>query len=99
MIRKIRCFIVVFALSLPGLNAPAQAKEPVDLLLALAADVSRSIDADKFKLIAELAFPSSGAKQNVNCDRHATKKREPSMGPPNGVRGLTHRQGESSHES
>jgi Protein of unknown function (DUF1194) len=53
MTRTIRCFIVAFVLSLSGWNAHAQAKEPVDLLLALAADVSRSIDADKFKLQRE----------------------------------------------
>jgi Protein of unknown function (DUF1194) len=49
---KIRCFIVAFVLCLSGWNA-AQAREPVDLLLALAADVSRSIDPDKFKLQRE----------------------------------------------
>ena len=53
MTRTIRCFILAFVLSLSGWNAHAQAKEPVDLLLALAADVSRSIDADKFKLQRE----------------------------------------------
>jgi hypothetical protein len=52
MTRTIRCFIVAFVLCLSGWNA-AQAKEPVDLLIALAADVSRSIDPDKFKLQRE----------------------------------------------
>jgi hypothetical protein len=33
--------------------APVRAAEPVDLLLVLAADVSRSVDADKFKLQRE----------------------------------------------
>jgi Protein of unknown function (DUF1194) len=53
MTRTTRCFIAAVVLSLWGWNAFAQAKEPVDLLLALAADVSRSIDADKFKLQRE----------------------------------------------
>jgi hypothetical protein len=44
----IRSFIVAFAFALFGWNV--HAKEPVDLLLVLAADVSRSIDADKFDL-------------------------------------------------
>jgi hypothetical protein len=51
--RTIRCFIVAVVLSLSGWNAHVQAKEPVDLLLVLAADVSRSVDADKFKLQRE----------------------------------------------
>jgi len=33
-----------------GLAAPARSAEPVDLLLVLSADVSRSVDAEKFKL-------------------------------------------------
>ena len=53
MTRTIRYFIVAFVLTLAGWNAPVQAKEPVDLLLVLAADVSRSVDADKFKLQRE----------------------------------------------
>ena len=53
MTRTNRYFIVAFVLTLAGWNAPVQAKEPVDLLLVLAADVSRSVDADKFKLQRE----------------------------------------------
>jgi hypothetical protein len=50
MARTIRCLIVALVLTLSGWNAHVQAKEPVDLVLVLAADVSRSVDADKFKL-------------------------------------------------
>jgi hypothetical protein len=53
MTRTLHYFIVAFALMLSGSNAHVQAKEPVDLLLVLAADVSRSVDADKFKLQRE----------------------------------------------
>lgn len=53
MTRTIRYVIVALVLTLSGWNAHAQAKEPVDLLLVLAADVSRSVDADKFKLQRE----------------------------------------------
>jgi len=53
MTRTIRHVIVVLVLTLSGWNAHVQAKEPVDLLLVLAADVSRSVDADKFKLQRE----------------------------------------------
>jgi len=47
----IRYVIVAFVFALSGWHV--QAKEPVDLLLVLAADVSRSIDTDKFKLQRE----------------------------------------------
>jgi hypothetical protein len=43
-----RCVLVLAALL--ALAPSARAAEPVDLLLVLAADVSRSIDSDKFKL-------------------------------------------------
>jgi hypothetical protein len=50
MSRLLRCAITLIVLSV----APfARAAEPVDLLLVLAADVSRSVDADKFKLQRE----------------------------------------------
>ncbi len=48
--RRLLC-CVVLCLSL--LTPAARAAEPVDLLLVLAADVSRSVDADKFKLQRE----------------------------------------------
>jgi hypothetical protein len=50
MTRTLRRVIVALVLTLSGWNAHVQAKESVDLLLVLAADVSRSVDADKFKL-------------------------------------------------
>jgi hypothetical protein len=53
MPRTIRHIIVVLVLTLSGWNAHVQAKESVDLLLVLASDVSRSVDADKFKLQRE----------------------------------------------
>src|SRR5207302_105307 len=67
MTRTIHCFIVAFVLSLSGWNAHAQAKEPVDLLLALAADVSRSIDADKFKLQREGYAAAFGDSRVINA--------------------------------
>ena len=51
MKRMIRYVIVAFVFALSGSHV--QAKEPVDLLLVLAADVSRSIDTHKFKLQRE----------------------------------------------
>lgn len=51
MIRQFAAIaLALFAL---GPAAPARADEPVDLLLVLAADVSRSIDQDKFQLQRE----------------------------------------------
>ena len=50
MRRLLRC--VLLLATLPAL-LPAHAAEPVDLLLVLAADVSRSVDAEKFKLQRE----------------------------------------------
>src|SRR5271169_986160 len=43
------CFILLVSALVP----PVRAAEPVDLLLVLAADVSRSVDANKFKLQRE----------------------------------------------
>ena len=45
--RRLICALILMAL-LPA--APTRAAEPVDLLLVLAADVSRSVDNEKFKL-------------------------------------------------
>jgi hypothetical protein len=50
--RRIGCCLLVFA-ALLALAPSARAAERVDLLLVLAADVSRSVDADKFKLQRE----------------------------------------------
>src|SRR5437868_5589518 len=46
---------LLYALIVTALSAatPLRAAEPVDLLLVLAADVSRSVDAEKFKLQRE----------------------------------------------
>ncbi|MBI4365211.1 MAG: DUF1194 domain-containing protein [Deltaproteobacteria bacterium] len=46
--RRLLCTIALMVLS-----AAARAAEPVDLLLVLAADVSRSVDSEKFKLQRE----------------------------------------------
>jgi len=45
-----RCAIVVLAFSIGAPALRASATEPVDLLLILAADVSRSVDSQKFQL-------------------------------------------------
>ena len=50
MLRALRWFLVLIALSAPPRRAAA---EPVDLLLVLAADVSRSVDHAKFQLQRE----------------------------------------------
>lgn len=55
----------VFLLAALLILAPsARAAEPVDLLLVLAADVSRSVDADKFKLQRE-GYAAAVADQRV----------------------------------
>src|SRR5471032_2286246 len=48
--RRYLCAIALMALSVAP---PARAAEPVDLLLVLAADVSRSVDQQKFQLQRE----------------------------------------------
>jgi hypothetical protein len=48
-----RCAIVVLAFSFGAPALRASAAEPVDLLLILAADVSRSVDSQKFQLQRE----------------------------------------------
>ena len=53
MRRLLRCATVLFVLSAAMLSPPARAAEPVDLLLVLAADVSRSVDTQKFQLQRE----------------------------------------------
>jgi hypothetical protein len=67
MTRTIRCFIVAFVLCLPEWNAHSHAKEPVDLLLVLAADVSRSVDADKFELQREGYSAAFGDPRVINA--------------------------------
>jgi len=51
--RTLRSALVGFALLAVALTAPARAAERVDLLLVLAADVSRSMDEPKFKLVRD----------------------------------------------
>ena len=48
-----RCVVVVLAVSFGAPALRASAGEPVDLLLVLAADVSRSVDSQKFQLQRE----------------------------------------------
>ena len=57
-----RCLLVLAALL--ALAPSARAAEPVDLLLVLAADVSRSVDADKFKLQRE-GYAAAIANQRI----------------------------------
>ncbi len=52
MLRRLRFALVLLALAVLPLK-PARAAEPVDLLLVLAADVSRSVDSQKFALQRE----------------------------------------------
>jgi hypothetical protein len=53
MRRSFRRAIILIALLITALGPPARAAEKVDLLLVLAADVSRSVDSAKFKLQRE----------------------------------------------
>jgi Protein of unknown function (DUF1194) len=53
MRRHLHCAVILTALLITAFILPARATEPVDLLLVLAADVSRSVDSPKFKLQRE----------------------------------------------
>jgi hypothetical protein len=53
MARAIRCVLALFALTITAHLPIARAAERVDLLLVLAADVSRSVDRAKFQLQRE----------------------------------------------
>lgn len=53
MRRYLHCAIILTTLLIAAFIPPARAAEKVDLLLVLAADVSRSVDAPKFKLQRE----------------------------------------------
>ena len=69
MSRLLRCAIVFVAMALPA----ARAAEPVDLLLVLAADVSRSVDAQKFQLQREgyaAAVANSRVLDAIRSGRH-----------------------------
>jgi Protein of unknown function (DUF1194) len=61
--RQFRRYLLVLA-ALLALAPSARAAEPVDLLLVLAADVSRSVDAGKFKLQRE-GYAAAIANQRV----------------------------------
>src|SRR6476659_1577118 len=51
--RLFRCIVFALVLANTPAIAPVRAAEPVDLLLVLAADVSRSVDSQKFQLQRE----------------------------------------------
>lgn len=53
MRRRLRCAVILIALLATAFAPAARAAEAVDLLLVLAADVSRSVDNTKFKLQRE----------------------------------------------
>jgi hypothetical protein len=53
MSRLLRCVLLLVVVSTILSAAPARAAEPADLLLVLAADVSRSVDQPKFQLQRE----------------------------------------------
>ncbi len=53
MRRHLRCAVILIALLATAIAPAARAAEAVDLLLVLAADVSRSVDSAKFKLQRE----------------------------------------------
>lgn len=53
MHRFLRCAVILMTILAAPVIPPARAAEPVDLLLVLAADVSRSVDSVKFKLQRE----------------------------------------------
>ncbi len=53
MRRHLRCAVILIALLATAFASVARAAETVDLLLVLAADVSRSVDSTKFKLQRE----------------------------------------------
>lgn len=53
MRHTLRCAVILGLLFSATFLAPARAADPVDLLLVLAADVSRSVDSAKFKLQRE----------------------------------------------
>jgi Protein of unknown function (DUF1194) len=71
MLRAIQSTLLVFALLWPA--PPAHAAEPVDLMLVLAADVSRSVDQAKFQLQREgyaAAIADKRVLEAVSSGRH-----------------------------
>ena len=60
--------LLVLAALLLSLGTPLRAQEPVDLLLVLASDVSRSVDTRKFQLQREgYAAALSNPKVSNHC--------------------------------
>src|SRR5690242_16983770 len=53
MSRLIRALVFMLACAVVAIASPVRAAEPVDLLLVLASDVSRSVDSRKFQLQRE----------------------------------------------
>ncbi len=75
MLQSIRCAFVllILTLALPAITPASRAAEPVDLLLVLAADVSRSVDHNKFKLQREGYAEAMSNKQvleAISSGRH-----------------------------
>jgi hypothetical protein len=71
MLRTVRSLLVLLALL--SATPPARAAEPVDLLLVLAADVSRSIDQPKFQLQREgyiAAIADKRVLEAISSGRH-----------------------------
>src|SRR5215207_275063 len=50
MMQAFRALLIIAIAVVLGVGSPATAGEPVDLLLVLASDVSRSVDSTKFQL-------------------------------------------------
>jgi hypothetical protein len=71
MLRSVRVWLALLALAL--CSAPSRASEPVDLLLVLAADVSRSVDHAKFQLQREgyaAAIADKRVLEAITSGRH-----------------------------
>jgi hypothetical protein len=71
MFRSIRVFLAL--LTFCFVSAPVPAEEPVDLLLVLAADVSRSVDHAKFQLQREgyaAAIADKRVLEAISSGRH-----------------------------
>jgi hypothetical protein len=71
MLRSVRVWLALLALAV--CSAPSRASEPVDLLLVLAADVSRSVDHAKFQLQREgyaAAIADKRVLEAITSGRH-----------------------------
>ena len=67
--RLFHCIAFALVLANTPAIAPVRAAEPVDLLLVLAADVSRSVDSQKFQLQREGYAAAMGNSRVVNAIR------------------------------